>query len=274
MYIISRLLFLFLFICVFQTHPAYGCYSKGFTEATVVEVRKPGILLLSDGREVRFANLLLPYPPPGLSQIAEWSALDDVVRTIKHLFFGKTIYLVFGKYHKDRYGRLVAQVYYKQEGKLIWGQEQLVVSGRARVYSFGGHFICYSQLLKFENTARKQRIGIWKNDIYRVFDATHFEHLLLFVNQFQIVEGVVKAVALKRGNIYLNFGINWREDFTVKVRRKFWKKFEKAGFVPEFYRGKYLRVRGWIKDRNGPLIQVQHPSQIEVISYSEIKTTP
>ncbi len=68
-----------------------------------------------------------------------------------------------------------------------------------------------------------------------------------------------------RKRTYLNFGADWRSDFTVSLAPKVRKLFEAEGIDPLSSRGKLVRVRGWLKSYNGPLIEATHPEQIEVI---------
>jgi len=43
--------------------------------------------------------------------------------------------------------------------------------------------------------------------------------------------------------------------------RRFWRKRP----IIDSYQGKTIRVRGWIKKFNGPLIEASHPEQIEIL---------
>ena len=85
------------------------------------------------------------------------------------------------------------------------------------------------------------------------------------LGSFQLVEGRVLEAAVVRGRAYLNFGADWREDFTVTLAPKVRRRFEAEGIDPRDYRGTRLRVRGWLKSYNGPMIEVTHPEQIEVL---------
>jgi hypothetical protein len=68
-----------------------------------------------------------------------------------------------------------------------------------------------------------------------------------------------------RKRTYLNFGADWRSDFTITIAPKDRRLFEADGIDPLIYQGKRVRVRGWLKSYNGPLIDATHPEQIEVI---------
>ncbi len=83
---------------------------------------------------------------------------------------------------------------------------------------------------------------------------------------FQIVEGRVEAIAEVRGAVYLNFGSDWRDDFTAGVvRGRKAAKVANPAFDASALKGKRVRVRGWIERRNGPFIEIVHPGQIEVL---------
>jgi micrococcal nuclease len=79
------------------------------------------------------------------------------------------------------------------------------------------------------------------------------------------VEGVVLDAAEIRGRVYLNFGEDWKSDFTVTLAPAVRRLFASEGIDPLDYGGKTVRVRGWVKSFNGPMIEASHPEQIEVV---------
>ncbi len=85
------------------------------------------------------------------------------------------------------------------------------------------------------------------------------------VGSFQLVMGRVRETAEVDERIYLNFGENWRKDFTVTIPPAHTERFHAAGMDPLELAGRWIRVRGWIEDYNGPMIEATHPEQIEVI---------
>jgi len=84
-----------------------------------------------------------------------------------------------------------------------------------------------------------------------------------FVDSFQIVEGLVISTAQVRGQTYLNFGSDYRTDFTVSIARKYRKSFEQAGFDLLALEGARVRVRGWVELYNGPVMWLDHPEALE-----------
>ncbi|MDH5799092.1 MAG: hypothetical protein OEZ19_11040, partial [Paracoccaceae bacterium] len=78
-------------------------------------------------------------------------------------------------------------------------------------------------------------------------------------------EGRVLDAADVRGTIYLNFGADWRSDFTVKITSRSRKLFEAEGFDFPAMENRTIRVRGWLDEMNGPMIEATHPEQIELL---------
>ena len=65
---------------------------------------------------------------------------------------------------------------------------------------------------------------------------------------------------------YLNFGEDWRNDFTVEHRQGGPAAVRRSGFDLFALQGKVIRVRGWMEKLNGPMIEVNHPEQIEILA--------
>jgi hypothetical protein len=132
----------------------------------------------------------------------------------------------------------------------------------ARVYSFPDNRAVVAEMLVAEGRARHARAGIWDNRWYAVRAA---DDLARDIGSFQLVEGRVVDAADVRGTVYLNFGADWRSDFTIKVAKRSRKRFDAAGFDLQALEGRIVRVRGWIDAYNGPMIEMTHPEQIEVL---------
>jgi micrococcal nuclease len=84
------------------------------------------------------------------------------------------------------------------------------------------------------------------------------------VGSFQIVRGRVVRVAPTERYIYLNFGADWRSDFTVRVARSSERSFGEAGIELEELAGREVEVRGYVLEAGGPLIELSHPEQIRI----------
>ena len=68
-----------------------------------------------------------------------------------------------------------------------------------------------------------------------------------------------------RAIYYLNFGRDYRRDFTIGLDRAALRAFRRAGRDPKALEGKRVRVRGWVQWRGGPYVGATHPEQIEVL---------
>ena len=78
------------------------------------------------------------------------------------------------------------------------------------------------------------------------------------------------AIGEGRIRIYLNFARDWRRDFTLSIDRKNEAAFAAAGIDLRALAGKRVRVRGTLIWRNGPMIEADHPEQIELLPDSPV----
>ena len=181
---------------------------------------------------------------------------------------GDPVALYYGGLRRDRHGRALAHVAVHRHwpiselGDGRWLQQAMLEAGLARVYSFADNRAVVAELLAFEASARAAGRGIWAHPYYRIRTPATVAG---DVGSFQLVEGRVAAAAKVRGRLYLNFGDDWRQDFTITVAPRNRPLFEAAWEIGDIERmvGRGLRVRGWIESYNGPMIEATHPEQIE-----------
>ena len=166
----------------------------------------------------------------------------------------------------DRYGRIIADVFMESDAEPQWVQLAMVHDGVVRVLSYRDGPDRVARLLQAESAARSAHRGLWGDRAYRVRD-THPDALMQDVGSVQIVAGrVVSATRLRTGRVYLNFGADWRTDFTVRIDPADAERFERAGLDPLELEGQRIRVRGWVQDENGPMIRIDHPMRIEQLN--------
>jgi hypothetical protein len=75
----------------------------------------------------------------------------------------------------------------------------------------------------------------------------------------------VQKVASSGGRTYLNFGADWKRDFTATVPPGLMRAKPEAQKLLQALEGRSVRVRGWIERRNGPLIELSSLDEIEVL---------
>jgi hypothetical protein len=83
--------------------------------------------------------------------------------------------------------------------------------------------------------------------------------------QFVLVEGKVLSVRENGTTIYLNLRRRWTLDFTVIIPKRHRRKFTAVGIDPNWLEGHPIRVRGWIEQHSGPVIEAVAPEQIELV---------
>lgn len=217
-------------------------------------------LVLDGGVEVRLVGIQAPKLALGRPGFRAWPLAADAKGLLEKLTLGRSLRLSYGGRRIDRHGRLLAHL---EDRRARWIQGEMLSAGLARVYSFADNRARVADMLALEGRARAARLGIWSDSYYRVLNATETPK---FIDTFQIVEGRVVSAAVVRRRGYLNFGADWRLDFTVTVAPRDRRLFDRAGLAIESYQGRLVRVRGWLKSFNGPMIEATHPEQIELLS--------
>ncbi len=144
-----------------------------------------------------------------------------------------------------------------EEGTL---QDKLIAAGAARVEPQTEDHDLIRRLLALEDEARRERRGLWALSAYRTFNA---DNAWGAVGAFHLIEGTALQAELHGARFYLNFGEDFREDFTASAASRLYRRWKKAGSDFEPLKGARIRVRGLVEAINGPSIDLVHPLQIE-----------
>jgi endonuclease YncB( thermonuclease family) len=227
--------------------------------AVVREIVDGDTVILDDGRQVRLVGIQAPKLPLGRKGFEKWPLADEAKSALTELVLGRRVKLGYGGQRQDRYGRELAHLF-TDDG--LWVQGSLLELGFARVYSFADNRSLVDRMLEAEGAARTETAGIWQHPYYAILDTEAApEH----TGRFALVEGRVLKTAIVRGRAFLNFAEDYRTDFTISISSQNLKTFAKSGIIPQDYTGRRVRVRGWLRWSNGPMIDVTHPEQIEVL---------
>jgi micrococcal nuclease len=227
-----------------------ACSLPVIEEVEVAKVVNAGSFVLTDGRQVKLAAVLLPGPHEPFG--------DQTLRHTAAALTRRTVSLAFDNRTTDRHGALVAHVFVGG----VWLQQSLVASGLARVRSHHDTATCAAPLLAEEADARKSKRGLWREPAYRV---RHPGELDAEIGTFQIVEGKVASVTTSRDRTFVNFGADYRTDFTVTISARDRRRLAKDGIDPATWVQKQVRVRGWLSRLNGPEVELTHAAQIQII---------
>lgn len=225
----------------------------------VVEVIDGDTVMLSNGLEVRLVGIQAPKLPLGRKNFIAWPLGEEAKAALEDIALNREVELRYGGRAIDRNGRTLAHLIIDGE---IWVQGEMLEQGFARVYTFPDNRAVVPELMARERTARKARRGIWTDPFYAPRTP---ETVGSYVEGYELVEGRVLRVGESGGRIYLNFGADFRTDFTAVIAGRDDRLFEAAGIDPEGYEGRIVRIRGWVESRNGPMIEVTHPEQIELV---------
>ena len=107
--------------------------------------------------------------------------------------------------------------------------------------------------------ALKERRGLYAADEFTVVDHTKTGAVS---GRKAVVAGRVRSVFRSKKALYLNFGRDWRTDFTAVIFNSGLERFEALGLEPAEYKGRFVYVLGKVKEYNGPEIIVKWPEQL------------
>lgn len=234
---------------------------------TVTRVLDGETLSLDDGSEVRLIGALAPRYQDAAAAPGKWPPETEAIDFLSTLSLGKRVRLGIGKGKStDRYARYLAHVFVDDDaGGSTWLQGALLEAGQARAYALPGLTDCLDELLAHESEARRNRRGLWRNGIYRAKPAARAGGLMRLRNRYERVEGVVVTVTTTRASLYLNFGADWKSDFTVRVAKPVLDANPSLSTKLEALKGRRIAVRGWIERRNGPMMDIVDGGQIEIL---------
>lgn len=232
---------------------------------TVTEIVDGDTLLLDTGRVVRLIGIQAPKLALGREGLSDWPKGNEARAALIALTLKKPVLLRYGGEETDRHGRTLAQVYVTGD-KPVWVQAGMLEAGMARVYSFADNQACLPELFAAETKARLGSLGIWADSYYRVRRAERPAELAELSGHYELVEGRVLKAERLGGQVFLNFGRYFKEDFTAVIDARALRLFADAKSDPLQLGGALVRVRGWIDDRDGPRVAVTHPGQIEVLA--------
>lgn len=240
-----------LFTVLAMHHQA--CFAQQETSGTVSAISNEAFISIEgDKNNYELSDIYIPSPIP-----------ENTVLKMQELAVGKECTISYASPKPNRHGNFYTTLIPKGSNKSL--QEILLENGLALVY-FLDYPASYTNLFAAEAKARKAKLGIWKdknsiaknsNDI----TYTYKEHLSKFI----IIEGVVTNIHTSKKNTYLNFGDNWKNDFSVQIENKTLKKF--PGFA-EGLKGKKVSVRGWLEDYNGPFMKIYQTGNIKILELS------
>jgi hypothetical protein len=254
-----------LFLCVCPVGPGVAeaepdCPVPPGQEIVVTRATAGGTLITADGAEIVLGGLAFPeVADPGSESDGLAAMIDAVVQ------LGTGTLHIAAEGPPDRYGRLHGDAYLP-DGR--WLQAELVTAGVARVRPDGRSPPCVRALLARESIARNAGTGLWSDSNFRVKSADD-PSLLARNGLYDLVEGRVVSVGYGSRMVFLDFGRDFRTDFTVMVPNTLVPRLLEAGIALETSEGRAVRVRGVVEDSGGPAIRIADPFALEILDRAE-----
>jgi endonuclease YncB( thermonuclease family) len=244
---------------------AVPCPPDATQSRAVARIDGAAALVLDDATELRLSGVLPPSARDVPAGAPDWPPEAAALRAAEDLLAERRIRLATAAAFKDRYGRHVAHVVTDSGDPAArrWLQAALVEAGHARVAPLPGETHCLAALFAREAVARATRAGLWSNPAYAIRSARETRTLSALTGTFQIVEGWVASTGGTRRELFLNFGRDWRWDFTAALDLRRLPDREATIARLKALEGRFVRVRGWIEKRNGPFIELAAPEVVE-----------
>jgi len=233
----------------------------------VVRIIAPNLLQLQDGEIVRLAGL--EFPDNDLHEPGELAL--TAIKVLNDMLTGRSVELFQTKDKNlgrlNRMGHQIAHLRRTDNG--AWVQGTLLALGLARVYTTPRNPEMATQMYALEDAARQSAAGLWAKPQYALKSPADVDP---YENDFVIVQGKVTGSAINNNRYYINFGANWRDDFTLSIAPTDKREFTKRGLDPLQWGGRNVRVRGWVRPYNGAYMELTHPEQIEFLDETVQKT--
>ncbi len=250
----KRLLFVIVFFLA-------SCSPADYSQIKIKKVVDGDTVILATGQYLRYIGIDTPevrikkekqfaYDPQPFSR--------EATQFNQKLVEGKFVRVEFDVEKKDRYGRLLGYCFV--DG--IFVNKKLLEEGYATLYTYPPNVKYVDSLAKAQKEARKNNKGMWG-----VYAPISHKEAAKHINQIRTVRGRVLDSYKSDKCTFLNFGQDYKTDFTIVIFDNSLDYFQKKGINPvEFYRGKTVEVSGRIREYNGPEIIVNSPAEIHTLT--------
>lgn len=234
--------------------------------AAVRKIITPDTLELDNGRIIKLAGLYFPDETP--QETGPYALL--AIKVLKDMLTGKTVEIYqtpkkdWGR--ENRMGHQIAHLLRVNKNKTtdaekpLWVQGTLLELGLAIAETTQRNPQMATQMYQREEKAKDEKIGLWENPLI-----LSPEDAQKHIGSFQIVQGRIESVSLNKNILYINFGKNWRDDFTVSLGPALQRQLGERGLNPLQWGGESIRVRGWLEEYNGPHIKLDNIEAIEFL---------
>ena len=231
---------------------------KACGQFSVAEAVSGDELVAADGSHLILSSIKAPEVWQATDQYRSWPHAEESRAILNGLVSGQKLALFCEGEDQTLVGKKIAHGL-TENGH--WLQHELVVRGAAIVLPRAGHVAGLGHLRAAESIARTEKTGLWS-----AMDLERKASDDIPTGRLMIVSGHVKNAARVGNRIFLNFGENWRTDFTVEVPSRALRLFKKLNIDPLAFAEKEIEVRGWVTWRGGPFMRLEGPGQLQVLA--------
>lgn len=243
-----------------------SCITSRLKNISIQSVNRHGDLLASDGKRFKLADIHLINGDENLPGKASLAFIRQLVSTRPIRVF--TVSSV------DRYG--LVPVYLFQGENLStqgWMQNNLIAEG---------HAVFMPEPDPARRSARKCSLKTPRQDL-RATDKKLLQNsrknkkakqlyydagdrrLWDKEGYFAIVEGLVVSVRTTGRGGTINFGHDWKEDFTAVISKKMLSSLNTENILLSYFVGRRLQLRGFLDLYFGPSMRIDHLTQMETL---------
>ncbi len=218
----------------------------------------PHTLLLKDGTIIRLASIDIPSKK-NENDLEALYYLKQLLPTNTKILIFQTRQAKSGRV--NRMDHQLAHIVTQNDN--IWIQGSMLENGFARIYTAPKHDELLNEMITAENNAIKNKINIWaETSPHKIISPLETPNNL---GDFAVIDGTIQKVASIRNNIYLNFGKDWKTDFTVIIPPLIRKDFARQNIDLLSLANQSVRVRGWLREYNGALIELEDIAHLQIL---------
>lgn len=227
-------------------------------------------ILLKDKKIIRLSSLEMPGRGSEKGQMHEAAArqaLADLLPAGTNVTIFQTRDPKKGR--MNRMGHQLAHLVKKDKPKdgvetpaQLWINGWMAQQGWALVMPSDFNPELTAELYAQESLARQHQTGLWAPDQWPVLTP---EQALSVNGELRVVEGIVTGAGSSHNNTFLNFGPDWKTDFTVMISPSLRRDLSHKGVDVLGLTHHTVRARGFVRPYNGTVIELENPAHLEVL---------
>jgi endonuclease YncB( thermonuclease family) len=221
-------------------------------------------LHLVDGQTIDLSGIWIPQGAgydPGDDMVRAKMFLDELLDkpADKKILLYQTP--TAGKGRITRLGHELAHVVRKNGN--IWLQGALVANGLAQVWPTPSNPELAEKMYALEDQARTAGKGLWSPESQ--YRQIKIGDAVPNLERFAVAEGTVQRIAMVNNVTYLNFGPDWKKDFTIGIPSTVRQVLARNKIDVMKLQGQRVRARGWVRYYNGPYIELEDQIHLQTL---------